>query len=89
MKQTGWRRLAILTGVTLLLLACSQKVSLEHFNRLRVGQSYDEVKQIIGDPARCDETLGVRTCVWGNQERGIRIAFLGDAVVLLSAHNLN
>jgi hypothetical protein len=75
-------------ALTVLLLACSRKVSLDQFNRLRTGQSFEEVRQIVGDPASCDEILGLRHCVWGNPEHGIRVGFLGGKVVLLAAHNL-
>jgi hypothetical protein len=71
-----------------LLSACGNSLSLEKYNKLKVGQSYDEVKQIIGDPARCDEMLGVRTCVWGDEQRGININFVGGQVMLLSARSL-
>jgi hypothetical protein len=43
---------------------------------------------VIGDPARCDEMLGVRTCVWGDEQRGISVNFVGGQVLLLSAKNL-
>ena len=71
-----------------LLSACGNSLSLEKYNKLKVGQSYDEVKQIIGDPARCDEMLGVRTCVWGDEQRGINVNFVGGQVMLLSARSL-
>ena len=71
-----------------LLLGCSPKISLEHYNQLKVGQSYDEVKLILGDPARCDEVLGVRNCTWGDDQHGIKVSFLGGQVLLLSAENL-
>jgi len=71
-----------------LLSACGNQLSLENYNRLKVGQSYDEVRQIVGDPGHCDETLGVRTCVWGDSSRGIRVNFAVDKVVLMSAENL-
>ena len=71
-----------------LLGACGSQRSLENYNRLKVGQSYDEVKQVIGDPARCDEMLGVRTCVWGDEQRGISVNFVAGKVILLSARSL-
>ncbi|HAY29580.1 MAG TPA: hypothetical protein DIT03_10165 [Candidatus Accumulibacter sp.] len=74
--------------LAMLLLACSEKVSLDNFNRLRVGQSYDEVREIVGDPASCDEMVGLRSCAWGNEEHGLRVSFLAGKVVMLSAHNL-
>jgi hypothetical protein len=71
-----------------LLSACGSQLSLENYNKLKVGQSYDEVKQVIGDPARCDEALGVRTCVWGDEQRGISVNFFAGKVLLLSARSL-
>ena len=82
------RRMAgtILSG--LLLAACSSQLSLENYNKLRVAQSYDEVRKIIGDPARCDEVIGIRTCLWGDEQHGIKISFVAGQVMLLSATNL-
>jgi hypothetical protein len=71
-----------------LLSACGNKVSLENYNRIKVGQSYDEVRQMVGDPAHCDETLGIRSCQWGDSNRSIRVNFAVDKVVLMSAENL-
>ena len=72
----------------LLLAACGSKVSLENYNKLKVGQSFDEVKQILGDPARCDEVIGIRTCVWGDDQRGISVNFAAGKVMLFAARNL-
>ena len=77
----------VIAGLAL-LSACGSQLSLENYNKLKVGQSYDEVKQVIGDPARCDETLGVRTCVWGDDQRGISVNFVAGKVLLLSARSL-
>jgi len=71
-----------------LLSACGDKLSLENYNRIKVGLSYEEVRQIVGDPAHCDETLGVRSCLWGDASRGIRVSFAADKAVLMSAENL-
>lgn len=81
-------RTVVLAVVTFLLSACGSSLSLDNYSKLKVGQSYAEVKQIIGDPARCDEMLGVRTCVWGDDQRGISVNFVADKVLLLSAKNL-
>jgi len=72
----------------ILLAACGSKLSLENYNKLQVGQSYDEVKQVIGEPTRCDEVLGVRTCVWGDEQHGISVNFVAGKVLLLSARSL-
>ena len=85
-KAGAW---CFLTAVAaLLLVACGSKVSLENYNKLEVGQSFDEVKQILGDPARCDEVIGVRTCVWGDDQRGISVNFAAGKVMLHAAKNL-
>ena len=79
------------TGIVLfgaLLSACGSQLSLANYNQLKVGQSYEEVKKVIGDPARCDELLGVRSCVWGDEQHGISVNFVADKVLLLSARNL-
>ena len=88
MHGSGVWRCAISILAGLVLAACSSKVSLENYGKLRTGQSYDEVKQILGDPARCDEALGIRTCVWGDEQRGINVNFVAGQVMLLSARNL-
>lgn len=81
-------RMAWLALSGLLLSACGNPLRIENYNRLKVGQSYDEVKQVIGEPTRCDETLAVRSCVWGDDQRGISVSFVADKVLLLSARNL-
>ncbi|MBE2260018.1 MAG: hypothetical protein H6942_00935 [Candidatus Accumulibacter sp.] len=88
MKSRALRSISRVLLASALLAACSRQVSLENYNRLQVGQSFDEVKLIIGDPARCDEMLGIRSCIWGNEQSGIKVAFMGGQVALLSAHNL-
>lgn len=88
MKGSGFWRCATFVLAGVVLAACGSKVSLENYGKLHTGQSYDEVKQILGDPARCDEALGIRTCVWGDEQHGISVNFFADKVMLLSAKNL-
>lgn len=88
MASQSLLRIARLALFSLALGACGSQLSLENYNKLKVGQSYEEVKQVIGDPARCDEMLGVRTCVWGDEQRGISVNFVAGQVLLLSARNL-
>ena len=92
MNQLTWlalRKLAIIAISGVLLCACGSRVSLDNYNKLNAGQSYSEVKAILGEAATCDEMLGIRTCVWGDEKRGINVNFVSDKVLLLSAHNLN
>jgi hypothetical protein len=88
MSAFGFIRRAGFLLAAIVMAACSSKLSLENYNKISTGQTFDEVKQILGDPARCDEALGVRTCVWGDEQRGINVNFLAGQVVLHSARNL-
>lgn len=81
-------KLAATALACLLLCACGDKISLENYNKLKTGQSYDEVTKIIGNPTECNEVIGIRTCVWGDDKHGISVNFVTDKVILLSAKNL-
>ena len=83
LRSTG----TVLAGIV--LVACGSQLSLDNYNKVKTGQSYSEVKAILGEAATCDEMLGIRTCVWGDEKRGINVNFVSDKVLLLSAHNLN
>jgi len=72
---------------TLLLAACS-KLTLENYDKVKMGQRYEEVVALLGEPARCDETLGVRSCAWGDEQKGVSVNFIGGQVALHSARNL-
>jgi hypothetical protein len=82
-----FRRAGMLLACVM-LAACGSQLSLDNYNKLKSGQTYDEVKKIIGEPARCDEMLGIRSCVWGDEQRGISINFVAGQAVLLAAKNL-
>ena len=73
---------------SLLLIACSRQLSLENYNQLKVGQTTGEVEKLLGEPTRCDEMLSVRACVWGDEQKGISVNFIGGQVLLFSATNL-
>ena len=80
--------LASLILTNFLLVACNQPLSLQNYNKLQTGQTYDEVNQMVGPPARCDEMLGVRSCVWGDDQHGFSVNFIAGKVILLSAKGL-
>jgi hypothetical protein len=78
---------AVLAASIVLLAACG-RLDMAHYEKLKVGQSFDEVVGILGKPDRCDEMLGLRQCQWGNDNRYVRVAFAGNTVLTLVAHNL-
>jgi hypothetical protein len=71
----------------LLVLGCSQ-LTQENYNKITVGMSYDQVTALIGKPDTCDDVMGVRNCVWGDEKRSVQVGFVADKVLLFSANNL-
>ena len=88
MSFSSLRWIAGIALAGFLLAACGSRISLENYGKLKAGQSYDEVQTILGEPTRCDEMLGVRTCAWENGARAITVNFLAGQAALLSAQNL-
>jgi hypothetical protein len=71
-----------------LLAACS-KLTAENYNKIKIGQTFEEVQGFIGKPDQCDDVMTAKVCTWG-KEGGARanISFVGNKVVLFSAQNL-
>jgi len=80
-------RTLLAISMILVLLGCS-KVTLENYNSITVGMSYDEVIQLVGPPEKCDDVMGVRNCLWGNENGAINVSFVADQVLLYSSSNL-
>ena len=74
--------------IPLVLVAACSKVTIENYDQLKVGMTFAEVKKMLGDPAKCDEIIGVRFCEWGDAPRQIKINFAGDHLVLHAATGL-
>lgn len=79
----------LIAGFCLMLLAACSKVTLENYDRLKIGMDYDEVVAMIGDPTECSEALGTRACRWGNNRRNIKVTFFGSKATLFSAEGLS
>lgn len=69
------------------LAACS-KMSMDNYNQLKVGMSYQEVVAIIGEADSCDEVMGTRSCIWGSTDRQIKAGFLADKAIAFSHKGL-
>lgn len=80
-------RAALTMSLLLLMLGCS-KLTLENYNKISAGMTYEEVTQLIGSPDQCDDVLGVRSCEWGDETRSVNVSFLGGKVILFSSSNL-
>ena len=80
-------RLLSALGLALLLAACG-KLNVENYDKLKSGMSYEEVKRILGPPAKCSDVLGVKQCSWGDETRHVDVSFIGDQVLIFSAENI-
>lgn len=73
--------------ILLAMQGCGQ-VTLENYNKISVGMSYDEVAELIGSPDECDDLMGVRSCLWGDEKRSINVNFVRDKALIFSSRNL-
>jgi hypothetical protein len=74
--------------VSLLLTACNS-LSVDNYDRLKVGMTYEQVSDVIGKTKSCNEQLGTRTCVWGDEARQIKVVFIANRATLFSHKGLN
>lgn len=82
------KKTLIVVATAVLLAACG-KLSMENYNQLKVGMSYQEVSAIIGDANSCEEVIGTRSCVWGDDSKGIKAGFVADKAIAFSHKGLN
>lgn len=80
-------RLLLALAFVFVTAACS-RVTMENYQRLHSGMTYQEIKQILGQPKRCDEAIGLRNCVWGDEQRNITVNFIGDKAVVFASTNV-
>jgi hypothetical protein len=74
-------------GLAAMLVGCD-RLTLENYGKIKSGMSYDEVKDLLGSPAKCSEALGIRSCTWGDEKHDVNVNFVANRVVLTSADNL-
>jgi hypothetical protein len=73
--------------ILLLLTGCG-KLTVENYDKIKIGLPYADVVNILGTPAACDDVLGIKTCKWGDGARKVMVSFMGDKVILTSAENI-
>jgi hypothetical protein len=74
--------------ILIMLLAACSKLTVENYDKLKIGMPYTDVKQLLGTPAACSDVLGVKSCTWGDEKRHITVNFIGDQVVIFNAENI-
>ena len=64
------------------------RLTMDNYNKIRGGMTYNEVTSILGSPDKCNDIIGMRSCVWGDEKKSITVSFVGDKVLLFSASNI-
>lgn len=77
-------------GITMALamLAGCSKLTKENYDKLSTGMDMTEVEAIIGSPDSCDEAMGAQACVWGDDEKNIKVKLVADKAVFFSNEGL-
>ncbi len=73
--------------MVLLLVGCS-KLTMNNYNKLKAGMSYNEVITIIGAPDKCSDLMVMRVCEWGNEKKSINVTFTGDKAIFFTCNGL-
>ncbi|HIJ78282.1 MAG: DUF3862 domain-containing protein [Desulfobulbaceae bacterium] len=74
----------VLVAATLLLLIGCSKVNQENYHKLKVGMKYAEVVALLGKADNCNEALGSKSCIWGDENKNITVNFIGDTCIIFS-----
>jgi hypothetical protein len=69
-------------------LAACNRITAANYDKLKSGQTYEEVQDLLGQPANCNEAIGLRSCQWGDDKSHIIVNFVGGKAVLFSAENI-
>ena len=80
--------ITVIIFVSLFTIACN-KVTQENYEKIKVGMTYEEVTDILGNAQECNSAIGMTNCRWESDEKYIKIQFVADKVVLLSGKGLS
>jgi hypothetical protein len=73
--------------IVLLITGCG-KLTMENYNKLKLGMAYNEVVNTIGAPDKCSDVIGMKNCEWGNEKKSINVTFAGDKVLFFTCNGL-
>lgn len=77
----------LIIAATLSLAACS-KVTVENYEKIKIGMDKAEVEAVFGSADNCVEKTLHTNCVWGDESKNIEITLVSDKVTLYSKHGL-
>ena len=83
-----WIKITVMSLLLSAILFGCSKVNRDNYEKIKVGMEYQQVISIIGEPQKCDAALGIKKCVWGNENRNITVSFIGNKVFVPSMKGL-
>ena len=63
---------------TLYFTSGCSKVTMENYEKLEMGMEYSEVTALLGNPNSCTESIVVKSCIWGNETKNIKLINVND-----------
>lgn len=72
-----------IAALSLSITACG-KINKENYDKLSAGMEYTEVTNLIGSPDDCETTLGIKSCIWGDTQKYIKVSFAFDKATVFS-----
>ncbi|BBN81524.1 hypothetical protein PA25_15090 [Pseudoalteromonas sp. A25] len=78
----------LLVGAAILTLAGCSKVNLENYNKVKVGMDKTEIETILGAADNCEEKTLHTNCIWGNEDKHIKVTLVSDKVTLYTKQGL-
>jgi hypothetical protein len=82
------KKTILITAAASLLLAACSKVTQDNYDKVESGMSRAEVEAIIGNATKCKEALGAASCVWGDDNKYIKVKFVADIAAIVSSNGL-
>ncbi len=87
-KKKGFSVLCFAVVLFLMSLPACSKLTVENYNRIKIGMDYAEVVKILGNASECDSIFNAKNCVWNDGKKNVTIKFVADKVVILTSGNL-
>ena len=85
------RMVLLIMGIITMLAACAMQpgtVTLENYEKLKFGMTYEVVADILGQPQDTQPLMGVKQCTWVDGERHIHAKFIFGRAVYYSSKGL-
>lgn len=77
----------LIIAAMLSLTACS-KVTMENYEKIKIGMDKSVVVAMLGEADNCVEKTLHTNCVWGNDAKNIKITLVSNKVTLYSKMGL-